>query len=105
LIPRSLDGDLQLIFARRVVNAGVEETAPAATLIRDHRDRLSASVYLWTAVDPDQTGPILRHLEKRARALGITYPVDDRDEVLIELSGFLTTLAMNYIYKGSFVAS
>ena len=104
-IPRSLDGDLQLIFARRVVLVGPEDSRSAAALIRERADRLTASVYLWTGVDPGQMQPIIAHLAKRARDLGITYPIEDRDEVLIELSGFLTTLAMNYIYKGSFIAS
>jgi len=40
---------------------------------------------------------------QRARSLGLNYPMHLRDEILVELSGFLTTLAMNYVYRGKFI--
>ena len=49
--------------------------------------------------------PVIAHLADRAKALQLTYALGARDEILLELSGFLTTLAMNYVYKGKFIAS
>ena len=32
------------------------------------------------------------------------FALSARDAVLVQLTGFLTTLAMNYVYKGAFIA-
>jgi hypothetical protein len=40
----------------------------------------------------------------RAAALKVQYPLNERDEILVDLAGFLTALAMNYQYTGKFVA-
>ena len=107
-IPRSLDGDLQVIFARRVA-AAPEEGAPrvgdAAALLKRQQDSIVKSVYRWTGADPDLLYQLVAHLARRAKALKITYVLAERDAILVELSGFLTTLAMNYIYTGKFIAS
>jgi hypothetical protein len=106
-IPRSLDGDLHLIFARR--NPPVPDTpsrlGDAAALLKRNQDFLVNSVYHWTGVDPSLVTPIVAHLCARAAALKMQYPLNERGEVLVELSGFLTALAMNYQYKGRFIAS
>jgi hypothetical protein len=107
-IPRSLDGDLRVIFAPRGTPPSVEETArmgDAALLLRRQQDSLANSVYRWTGVDPDILKQLIAHLVRRAKSLGITYPLKERDAILVELSGFLSTLAMNYIYKGKFIVS
>jgi hypothetical protein len=107
-IPRSLDGDLRLIFARRAVETSSEEairTGDAALLLRRQQASLANSVYRWTGVDPDILRQLIAHLVRRATALKLTYPLKERDAILVELSGFLSTLAMNYIYTGKFIAS
>jgi hypothetical protein len=105
-IPRSLDGDLSAIFARHRDEA---QAAPArgdaAQLLKRHGEFLANCVYRWTGVDPSLTAPIVAHLSRRASALELRYPLHARDEVLVELSGFLTALAMNYQYSGKFVGS
>lgn len=105
-IPRSLDGDLQLIFARRhpELPNSTARLGDAALLLKRNRDFLANSVYRWTGVDPSLVAPIVTHLSRRAAALKTQYPLNERDEILVELSGFLTALAMNYQYKGKFVA-
>ncbi len=105
VIPRSLDGDLSAIFARHR-DAG--ENAPArlghaGQLLARHGDFLANCAYRWTGVDPSLTSPIVAHLARRASALALQYPLAARDEVLVELSSFLTALAMNYQYRGKFV--
>jgi hypothetical protein len=107
-IPRSLDGDLQMIFAPRLSLQKDEESprlGSAAQLIRRQADELANTVYLWTGVDQALTKSILSYLVRRADELQLTYPLGQRDQVLIQMSGFLNTLAMNYAYKGSFIAS
>jgi hypothetical protein len=107
-VPKSLDGDLQMIFARRrenVLDTPSVRMGDSALLIKRQQDFLANSVYRWTGVDPSLTYPILTHLIARAKDLKLTYPLNVRDEILIELAGFLTTLAMNYVYKGKFVAN
>jgi hypothetical protein len=105
-IPRSLDGDLLLIFARRhpeQANASARQ-GDGSLLLKRNRDFLANSVYRWTGVDPSLVAPIVGHLAERAAILKVQYPLNERDEILVELSGFLTALAMNYQYKGKFVA-
>lgn len=110
-IPRSLDGDLRAIFAAPAP-AGSAAPAPetaarpgsAAALLRRQRDFLANVVYHWTGVDDDLVRQLLRHLIHRAHEMRLTYPVGKRDELLVEMAGFLTTLAMNYVYKGHFIA-
>ncbi|MBL8860075.1 MAG: putative zinc-binding metallopeptidase [Planctomycetes bacterium] len=105
-IPRSLDGDLQIIFARRHLDP--LNTSPrlgdGSLLLKRNCDYLANSVYRWTGVDPTLVSPIVNHLAGRAAAFKMQYPLNERDEILVDLSGFLTALAMNYQYKGKFVA-
>lgn len=103
-IPRSLDGDLQAIFARRAAApAETARTGDAALLLRRQQDSLVRSVYRWTGVDPAELYPLVEHLARRAAALQLDYALHERDAILVELSGFLTTLAMNYVYTGKFI--
>lgn len=107
-VPRSLDGDLKALFAAEALNPLAKvggRRGHAASLLRRHRDSLCNAVFRWTAVDPAVTRPIVDHLLRRARELKLDYPLAARDEVLVQLCGFLTTLAMNYVYKGRFIAT
>ena len=107
-VPKSIDGDLGMIFAQ----ARTEPAEPAraragdgAALLRRHADLLANSVYRFTGVDPAVVHPLIGHLVARARELRLSYPLNRRDEILVGLSGFLTTLAMNYVYKGKLIVS
>lgn len=113
-IPRSLDGDLVLIFAPLASEVAPEgatmagqspgRLGDAALLLKRHGPFLANSVYRWTGVDPSLITSLIAHLRKRAAALQLQYPLSERDSILVALSGFLTALAMNYQYKGKFVA-
>lgn len=105
-VPKSLDGDLQVLFARSkpgAADASSQRFGDGALLLRRQQDFLANTVYRWTGVDPSVTAPVVTHLIARATALKLTYPLNLRDEILVELSAFLTTLAMNYAYKGKFI--
>lgn len=107
LVPRSLDGDLRGIFAPSSMPRTAEgaRMGSAAALLKRRQDTLAVTVFRWTGVDPAVIRPILAHLVKRARDMNLTYPLAERDTVLIHVSAFLTTLAMNYVYKGKFIAT
>jgi hypothetical protein len=51
------------------------------------------------------THALLDHVAARAELMDLHYPLAHPDRVLIQLAVFLTTLAMNYVYRGSFIAS
>ncbi len=109
-IPRSLDGDLLAIFRRareRAAGKRADEskTGDAAGLLKRQREFLAATVYTWTGVDPSVLRSLTKHLEGRAKELGLRYPLSERDEVAAETAAFLTALAMNYQYTGKFIAS
>ena len=111
-IPRSLDGDLRLIFARRTDSAAPAATAQdaprtgdAALLMRRQRDALVGVAYRWTGLTPELLWKLIDHLIDRAAELKLTYALSERDAILVELAGFIHTLAMNYIYRGSFIGN
>jgi hypothetical protein len=108
-IPRSLDGDMAVIFASRgrgrAKGDGPPRTGDAAALLKRQQDTLVNSVWRWTGVDPDLLRQLVAHLVLRAASLKLSYSLAERDLILVELSGFLTTLATNYIYTGKFIAS
>ena len=111
-IPRSLDGDLRLIFALRTDSAAPTATAQdaprtgdAALLLRRQRDALVGVAYRWTGLTPELLWKLIDHLIDRAAELKLTYALSERDAILVELAGFIHTLAMNYIYRGSFIGN
>ena len=107
-LPRSLDGDLRGIFvphAAAVGQAKEVRTGLATVLIRRHKVELASTVYRWTAVDEGLVYALLDHLASRAEELHLSYPLGQIEKILIQLVAFLTTLAMNYVYKGGFIAT
>jgi hypothetical protein len=102
-LPRSLDGDLRTIFLPNQAQAG--GVAKASSFIRRHEDELAEAVYWWTGMDHALTYALLDHLADRAEGADLSYPLAHQDRVLVQLAAFLTTLAMNYVYRGSFIAT
>ena len=107
-VPRSLDGDLRAIFApiapAPTASDGPPRVGSAQLLLKRQADPLASTVYRWTGVDPFIVRQIFTHLIRRASEMKLTYPLALRDAVLVQLTGFLTTLAMNYVHKGAFIA-
>ncbi len=107
-LPRSLDGDLMGIFSSYQTHTGdpgAGGVERASLLIRRHEDELADAVYWWTGMDHALTHALLDHVAGRAERMGLSYPLAQRDRVIVQLAAFLTTLAMNYVYRGSFIAS
>ena len=107
-LPRSLDGDLRSIFLPNQAQAGdadAARVAKASSLIRLHEDEMAEAVYWWTGMDHALTYALLDHVADRAERADLSYPLAHQDRVLVQLAAFLTTLAMNYVYRGSFIAT
>lgn len=105
-LPQSLDGDLRMLFDHaNDLEPLPQRLGDAAGLLRRRRDEIANAVYRWTGVDPSVVQPLIDHLATRAKELKLAYPLNGRDAVLVEITGFVTTLAMNWQYRGKFVGS
>jgi hypothetical protein len=100
-----LDGALRAIFAD--LNQPGDGTSaprlPAEALIRKWERDLMADVYRWTGHFPERTRVLLRHLAARARELRQVYPADREPQALLALATLVTSLAMNYVHRGSYL--
>jgi hypothetical protein len=100
-----LDGDLRAIFddlAIGIDGQPTAETAPAGPLIRRLERELMADVFRWTGHFPERTRSLMRHLAKRADALEQVYPRNAETEAIIGVTILVTSLAMNFVHRGSY---
>jgi len=100
-----LDGDLRSIFddlAPAAEGAAAAETRPAGALIRRLERPLMAQVFRWTGHFPERTRSLMRSLAQRAEALSQVYPKDAENEVIVGVTILVTSLAMNYVHRGSY---
>lgn len=100
-----LDGDLRAIFDDlQTVKEGEQaaETLPGSGLIRRLERPLMADVFRWTGHFPERTRSLMRHLAKRADDLGQVYPCEAETEAVIGVTILVTSLAMNYVHRGSY---
>ena len=99
-----LDGDLRAIFddLNESEQGSPHETRPAAELIRRHERQLMATVYRWTGHFPEKTRSLIRDLAKRAEKLKQVYPRDAEEEALVGVTTLVTSLAMNFVHRGSY---
>jgi hypothetical protein len=100
--PPGLDGALQAVFEGRVEESSGQRL-PAEELIRRHDRDLMADVFRWTGHFPERTRVLLRHLANRAGELHLSYPADHEKRVLIDLATLVTSLAMNHVFRGSYL--
>src|SRR6185295_1470615 len=101
-----LNGALRSIFeepGRPEDSAAHAPRRPASELIRRLARDLPADVYRWTGHFPERTRLLLRHLAERADVLGQVYAEDRETPAVIALTTFVTALAMNYVYRGSYM--
>ncbi len=102
-LPRSLDGDLWALVAPHAATLRGAQREEAAALFLQHRDHLSGAVYRWTGLLPERGRALIDHLTERARALGLSYIADEREQVLCDLACLLAALAMNHAHTGAYV--
>jgi hypothetical protein len=101
-----LDGDLRAIFddlePEEEDSGSKAEKLPAGGLIRRLERPLTADVFRWTGHFPERTRSLMRHLAKRADDLGQVYPKQSETEAVIGVTILVTSLAMNYVHRGSY---
>jgi hypothetical protein len=107
-LPPGIDAVLRTIFE----DVGVHESVPslaarrkASELVcRLERDLLD-QVYRWTGHFPERTRSLLRLVADHADTLDLVYPEDKEATVIVALTTLITTLAMNYVQRGTYVGN
>lgn len=105
-LPPGLDGALRTIFedlGDREDKTTMAPRKPASELILRLEQDMMASIYRWTGHFPERTRPLLRHLAERANQLAQVYPEDRELDAACALTALVTTLAMNFVYKGTYL--
>jgi len=100
-----LDGDLRAIFDDLAVGpkqTSPAEPLPASALIRRLERPLMADIFRWTGHFPERTRSLMRHLAKRADALRLSYSPQTETDAIVGVTIFITSLAMNYVHRGSY---
>jgi hypothetical protein len=105
LLP-GLDGALRAIFEdgeENRENAAPASRQPASALVRRIERDLLANVYRWTGHFPERMRPLLKQMARRADHLQLTYSAERELPLTIALTTFVTALAMNHVYHGSYL--
>ena len=105
-LPPGLDGALQAIFEDFGAPEALSSNAPrrpADELIGRLERDLVANVYRWTGHFPEPTRCLVQQLAQRARQLKQAYPADREAAVAVALTTLVTSLAMNHVFRGSYL--
>ncbi|WP_425613589.1 putative zinc-binding metallopeptidase [Anatilimnocola sp. NA78] len=105
-----LDGSLRAIFLDREEWEAQSPDSPdaistkisAAALIRREERRIMAEVFRWTGHFPERTRVLIRALAQRAEVLDQVYYQASEAGMIIALTTFITSLAMNFVHRGSY---
>jgi hypothetical protein len=108
-LPPGIDAALRSIFDDHDHDHGPAGSSaaprqPVSALITRLELDLIEQVYRWTGHFPERTRPLLRHLTRRADALGLVYSEHAERTATVALTTLVATLAMNYVRRGSYVA-
>ena len=101
-----LDGALRSIFedlGRPEHVPADSPRLPASELLRRIEPELVADVFRWTGSFPERTRPLIRHLARRADALGQVYPADREAPAVVAATTLVTALAMNHVFRGRYL--
>ncbi len=79
---------------------GKAAVRPAAAFLREHHRDLLELIVLWSGLNDEEAGAILKKLEHRAEALGLEFPRNRRLRKLMDIAALGTALAMDYSYTG-----
>jgi hypothetical protein len=96
--PGFYDNDLKQLFA---AGPEVAERQKASAYLRTHRRQLMDSVCQWTNEKKYRVNKLLARLIERCDQLGLYIKADDPAQNL-QVSAYVTTLVMNYLFTGKF---
>ena len=100
-----LDGALRAIFedlAETHAKGDAVKVLSAGPLIRRLQRQLMGEVFRWTGHFPERTRALMKDLAARAEALQQVYYADHESEAQLAITIFVTSLAMNYVHRGSY---
>jgi hypothetical protein len=80
-----------------------KEGRPAADLLEERKKVLIRNINFWTGLDRHLLAALLNVLADRMRSLGLKVGADNIDYQLINITAFVTVLAMNHQLTGLFV--
>ena len=93
---RTLNNDLRRLFP-------AEQGQPAADIMRANRHQLIREVNHWTGMNRKLLGALIDELLERVQSLGLKMQPERASAHIMSASVFITTLVMNYLYRGQFV--
>jgi len=93
---RTLNNDLQRLFPS-------VEGEPAADVLRANLKQLIRDVNYWTGINRELLSGLTGELLKRVQFLKLRIETEQVTTQMVSMSVFITTLAMNYLYRGQFV--
>src|SRR6267143_2275247 len=96
--PDFYDNDLRQLFA---AGPDAADRMKASTYLRAHRRQLMNSVCQWTNEKKYRVNKLLARLIDRCDQLDLYVRVDDPQQNL-QVSAYITTLVMNYLFTGKF---
>jgi hypothetical protein len=73
---------------------------PASALFKRYRDRLVERVIHWSVLTPPEAATLVRKLEARSAALGLSYRPGAEGERLMDVVSLVIALALDYAYTG-----
>jgi hypothetical protein len=96
------------IFIHPIINEDLKRLFPAregqlaVDLLRANRQQLIRDVCFWTGIERETLIALIGDLQKRLEVLGLKIGTNQTATFPGQVSVFVTTLAMNYLYKGQF---
>lgn len=101
----ALESDLDDIFIAPDSEeaAAGKDLRPAAGLVAEHARTIIAKVTYWTGVRRSLVKILVEEMRRRVEELGLLVERSREEAVLVELTVYATTLAMNYLTRGRFV--
>ena len=91
-----IDEDLRRLFPKT-------EGQSAADVLQANSKRLIRDVNYWTGIDRYTLTSLLNELTDRVRSLGLKIDPDQTTAHMVSVAIFLTTLVMNFQFKGRFI--
>ncbi len=96
----ALENDLPDLFIRK--GRRTKGIRPAWEMVRQHRTDLINKIEYWTGVRRNVVRGLVESIEEAAGRLQLYVETDSESTAIVELTTYATTLAMNYLTRGSF---
>ncbi|MBP1767689.1 MAG: hypothetical protein H6P98_1804, partial [Candidatus Aminicenantes bacterium] len=93
---RTLNNDLRRLFP-------AEQGQPAVDVLRANRKQLNREVNHWTGIDRELLSALIDELLERIQFLELKMRPEQTAAQMLSVAVFITTLVMNYLYRGQFV--